>query len=112
MSDSTKSALARTNRREMGKIIAVAQHKGGTGKTTTCINLGASLCDMGKTVLVVDLDPQASLTLSMGINPLQVEKSIYHVLVDPKVNMKDALIRRPTLSFSVVPSHIDLARAE
>ena len=112
MTDSTKSALARTNRKEMAKIIAIAQHKGGTGKTTTCINLGASLCDMGKTVLVIDLDPQASLTLSMGINPLQVEKSIYHVLVDPNVNMKDAVIRRPTLSFFVVPSHIDLAMAE
>ncbi len=96
----------------MGKIIAVAQHKGGTGKTTTCINLGASLCDMGKTVLVVDLDPQASLTVSLGINPLQVEKSIYQVLVDPNVNMKDTILRRPTLSFFVVPSHLDLAMAE
>ncbi|MFH0769446.1 MAG: ParA family protein [Chloroflexota bacterium] len=96
----------------MGKIIAVAQHKGGTGKTTTCINLGASLCDMGKTVLVVDLDPQASLTVSLGINPLQVEKSIYQVLVDPNVNMKDTILRRPTLNFFVVPSHLDLAMAE
>ena len=96
----------------MGKIIAVAQHKGGTGKTTTCINLGASLCDMGKTVLVIDLDPQASLTVSMGIDPLQVEKSIHHVLVDPSVDMKDAMQRRPTLSFFVVPSHLDLAMAE
>ena len=69
MTGSIASALARANRGEMGKIIAVAQHKGGTGKTTTCINLGASLCDMGKTVLVVDLDPQASLTVSLGINP-------------------------------------------
>ncbi|MFH1382116.1 MAG: AAA family ATPase [Chloroflexota bacterium] len=96
----------------MGKIIAVAQHKGGTGKTTTCINLGASLCDMGKTVLVVDLDPQASLTVSMGINPLEVEKSIYQVLVDPAVPIKDAILRRPTLNFFVAPSHVDLAMAE
>ena len=111
MTDSIASALARANRREMGKIIAVAQHKGGTGKTTTCINLGASLCDMGKTVLVVDLDPQASLTVSLGINPLQVEKSIHQVLVDPNVDMKDAILR-PTLNFFVVPSHLDLAMAE
>jgi len=96
----------------MGKIIAVAQHKGGTGKTTTCINLGASLCDMGKTVLVVDLDPQASFTVSMGINPLQVEKSIHQVLVDPNVDMKSTILRRPTLNFSIVPSHVDLAMAE
>ncbi len=96
----------------MGKIIAVAQHKGGTGKTTTCINLGASLCDMGKTVLVVDLDPQASLTVSLGINPLQVRKSIRQVLVDPSVDMKGAILRRPTLNFFVVPSDLDLAMAE
>jgi chromosome partitioning protein len=97
---------------KMGKIIAVAQHKGGTGKTTTCINLGASLCDMGKTVLIVDLDPQASFTLSMGINPLQVEQSIHQVLVDPNVDIKSTIIRRPTLNFCIVPSHMDLAMAE
>jgi len=80
----------------MGKIIAVAQHKGGTGKTTTCINLGASLCDMGKTVLVVDLDPQASFTLSMGINPLEVKNSIHQVLVDPTVDIKSNSITNQT----------------
>lgn len=96
----------------MGKIIAVAQHKGGTGKTTTCINLGASLCDMGKSVLVIDLDPQASFTVSMGIDPLQVEKSIHQVLVDPDVDMRSTILRRSTLNFSIVPSHVDLAVAE
>lgn len=96
----------------MGKIIAVAQHKGGTGKTTTCINLGASLSSMGKRVLVVDLDPQASLTVSVGINPLEVGKSIHHVLVDSGVDMKSAVLTRPNLNFSVVPSHVDLAMAE
>ncbi|MCX6013328.1 MAG: AAA family ATPase [Chloroflexi bacterium] len=96
----------------MGKIIAIAQHKGGTGKTTTCINLGASLSEMGKSVLVVDLDPQASLTVSVGINPLQIKKSIYQVLIDPNVNIKDVVIEKPPIKFSVVPSHMDLAMAE
>ncbi len=96
----------------MGKIIAVAQHKGGTGKTTTCINLGASLCDLGKTVLVIDLDPQASLTVSMGINPLAVETSIHQVLVDPDVAVKEAVLPTTTPRFFVVPSHVDLAMAE
>jgi len=96
----------------MGKIIAVAQHKGGTGKTTTCINLGASLCDMGKTVLLIDFDPQASLTLSLGINPLEVEQSVHDVLIDPKVSIRDCLQRRPVLNLFVLPSHIDLAMAE
>ena len=96
----------------MGKIIAVAQHKGGTGKTTTCINLGASLCDLGKSVLVIDLDPQASLTVSMGINPLAVETSIHQVLVDPDVTAKEAIVTTSTDKFSIIPSHVDLAMAE
>ncbi len=96
----------------MGKTIAVAQHKGGTGKTTTCLNLGASLCDLGKSVLIVDLDPQASLTLSLGIDPMQVEKSIHQVLTDPTVKMNDAIIQRPTLNLFVVPSRLDLVMAE
>ena len=75
----------------MGKIIAVAQHKGGTAKTTTCINLGASLCGMGKCVLLIDFDPQASLTLSLGIDPLEIEKWIHHVLINPVVAMSDGL---------------------
>jgi len=96
----------------MGRIIAIAQHKGGTGKTTTCINLGASLCDMGKSVLMIDLDPQASLTLSLGLNPLEIEISIHHVLIDANVGIRDAIQRRPNLNLSVVPSHIDLAMVE
>lgn len=96
----------------MGKVIAVAQHKGGTGKTTTTINLGASLCDMGNSVLLIDLDPQASLTLSLGIDPLKVDKSIHHVLVDPGVGIKDATQRLPISNLSVVPSHIDLAMVD
>jgi chromosome partitioning protein len=112
MADSIVSALTRANRGEMGKIIAVAQHKGGTGKTTTCINLAASLCEMGRAVLAIDLDPQASLTLSMGIDPLQAERSIHQVLVDPGVPMKDVILSKETFKFSVVPSHMDLAMAE
>jgi len=96
----------------MGRIIAVAQHKGGTGKTTTCINLGASLCDIGKSVLIIDLDPQASLTLSLGLNPLEVERSIHDVLVDPSVDIRDAIQKRPNINLSIVPSHIDLAMVE
>lgn len=96
----------------MGKIIAVAQHKGGTGKTTTCVNLAAALCDLGKTVLVVDLDPQASFTVSVGINPLEVQKSSHHLLVDPAVSVKDTVVTRQRISFHVVPASVDLAMAE
>jgi chromosome partitioning protein len=96
----------------MGKIIAVAQHKGGTGKTTTCINLAASLCDLGKTVLIVDLDPQASCTVSMGINPLEVQKTSHHLLVDPSVSVQDTVVTRQRINFQIVPSSVDLAMAE
>jgi chromosome partitioning protein len=97
---------------DMGRAIAVAQHKGGTGKTTTCINLGASLCELGKTVLLIDLDPQASLTLSLGINPLELEKSIHHVLIDPDVSLQETMVQRPLLNLFIVPSHIDLAMVD
>jgi len=96
----------------MGKIIAIAQHKGGTAKTTTCINLGASLCGMGKCVLLIDFDPQASLTLSLGIDPLEIEKSIHHVLIDPDVGMKDVVQETGIPNLFVVPSHIDLAMVD
>jgi chromosome partitioning protein len=96
----------------MGKIIAVAQHKGGTGKTTTCINLAASLCDLGKTVLIVDLDPQASCTVSMGISPADVQKSSHHLLVDPSVSVQDAVLTRQRINFQIVPASVDLAMAE
>ena len=96
----------------MGKIIAVAQHKGGTGKTTTCINLAAGLCDLGKNVLIIDLDPQASCTLSMGINPLELQKSSHHLLVDPNVQVKDVVVTRERVNFHIVPANVDLAMAE
>ncbi len=96
----------------MGKIIAVAQHKGGTGKTTTCINLAASLCDIGKTVLIVDLDPQASCTVSVGINPLEVQKTSHHLLIDSAVSVQDTVVTRQRINFQIVPSNVDLAMAE
>jgi len=96
----------------MGKIIAVAQHKGGTGKTTTCINLAASLCDLGKTALIVDLDPQASCTVSMGIVPSELRKSSHDLLVDPTITVKDVVVAGQRVSFHLVPSNVDLAMAE
>jgi chromosome partitioning protein len=96
----------------MGKIIAVAQHKGGTGKTTTCINLAANLCDQGKTVMIVDMDPQASCTLSLGINPTELQKTTHHLLVDPAVTVKDVAVTRERINFKIIPSNMDLTLAE
>jgi chromosome partitioning protein len=67
---------------------------------------------MGKSILMVDIDPQASLTLSLGLNPLEVERSIHDVLVDPGIDIRDAIQKRPNLNLSIVSSHIDLAMVE
>lgn|SRR5574344_65688 len=90
----------------MGKIISIINHKGGVGKTTTAVDLGAALCRKGKKVLLVDLDSQANLTLSVGLEE-DIEKTIYGALKDeyplPIVNVPP---------FDVVPSCLDLSAAE
>lgn len=95
----------------MGKIIAIANQKGGVGKTTTTVNLGACLADMGKRVLVVDIDPQGNTTSGLGINKKTVGSCIYDVLIggSPVVS-----VLQPTRleHLHVAPSTIDLAGAE
>lgn len=96
----------------MGKIIAISQHKGGTGKTVTCVNLGACLAELGKTVLLVDTDPQAALTLSLGINPADLELSIYDVLAKPDITLSEITINSQISGLYVAPCSIDLAVAD
>lgn len=95
----------------MGKIIAIAQHKGGAGKTVTCVNLGASLTEMGKRVLLIDLDPQASLTTSFGINPTNLEHSIYDVLAKSEFPLDSILLNSQIDGLFIAPSHINLSVA-
>ena len=95
----------------MGKIIAVANQKGGVGKTTTAVNLAAALGDKGKRVLLADTDPQGNTTSGVGVDRRQCKISVYEVLIGG-AKAKDALLKTEFKNLSLLPSHMDLAAAE
>lgn len=95
----------------MGSIIAVVNQKGGVGKTTTTINLGAALAEMSCQVLLVDLDPQAALSNGVGLQPDDLSRTVYNVLVDPEQHAAE--ITLPVREqIDLLPANIDLAAAE
>ena len=95
----------------MGKIIAVANQKGGVGKTTTTINLAASLATLEKTVLVVDADTQANASSGLGVDIKEVDCSLYECIID-HTDVKEAIYTTDIDGLDIIPSHIDLVGAE
>ncbi len=95
----------------MGRIIAIANQKGGVGKTTTSINLSACLAEKGKKVLVIDTDPQGNTTSGLGIDKNDLENTIYELMLG-ECSISDCIIRNVIENVSVLPSNVNLAAAE
>ncbi len=95
----------------MGKIISISNQKGGVGKTTTAINLSASMGILNKKILIIDLDPQGNTTSGLGIDKRSVQKSSYDVL-DKDISAEDAIIKTEFKNLDIIPSHINLAAAD
>ena len=95
----------------MGRIIAIANQKGGVGKTTTSVNLSACLAHIGKKVLIIDTDPQGNATSGVGVNKGDVQNCIYDILIDD-VDINDVILQTKVENLDIIPATISLAGAE
>ena len=94
------------------RILAMCNQKGGVGKTTSTINLGAALAEQGRRVLLVDLDPQGALSVGLGVNPLQLDRTVYNLLMESDVTVDDVMLKTNVSGMDLLPSNIDLSAAE
>jgi chromosome partitioning protein len=94
------------------RIAAVCNQKGGVGKTTTTINLGAALAELGRRVLLVDFDPQGALSVGLGIQPHELESTVYNLLMERGATVAEIVLKTNVAGMDLLPSNIDLSGAE
>jgi chromosome partitioning protein len=94
------------------RVLAMCNQKGGVGKTTSTINLGAALAEYGRRVLLVDFDPQGALSVGLGVNPLQLDRTVYNLLMERDVKVHDVMLKTEVPGMDLLPSNIDLSAAE
>ena len=94
------------------RVVALCNQKGGVGKTTTTINLGAALAECGRRVLLDDLDPQGALSVGLGVNPLALDKTVFNLMMESGVGVDDVLLETGVEGLDLLPSNIDLSAAE
>jgi chromosome partitioning protein len=94
------------------RVAAVCNQKGGVGKTTTTINLGAALAEQGRRVLLVDFDPQGALSVGLGIQPHELDATVYNLLMEPGLTANEVLFKTNVAGVDLLPSNIDLSGAE
>src|SRR5690625_2971556 len=95
----------------MSKIIAITNQKGGVGKTTSTVNLGASLALLGQNVLLIDIDPQGNATSGVGVNKGDLDKCVYNLLIE-ECDAREVIVETEVENLSIIPATIQLAGAE